>query len=125
MHRRFAQVPHRQEYAQGEDQHHDAESHNQDRLDLRAEGLYFVFDVALVHFRDLEHQSIQVAAFFTHRDHLQHHRIEHPGCGGGAEDALAALHAIAHLLDAAAHEFIVHHHADDIHPLQDRHAALE
>ena len=39
------------------------------------------------------------------------------------QDALAAFHSIAHLFDSGAHEFIVQ--TDHVHPLQDRHTALE
>src|SRR5574340_1676175 len=125
MHRSLAEIPHRQEYPEGEDQHQYAKKYDQDRFDLRTQGLYLVFNLALVHVGNLEHQSVHIASLFAHRDHLQYHRIKHAGCDRGAQDTLAALHAFAHLLDAAAHEFVINHHADHAQPLQDRHPALE
>jgi len=123
--RRFAEVPHRQEDAEGEDEHEHAEGDDHDRLDIGAQVLDLVFDFALVQAGDFKHQPVHVTRFFAHRYHLQHGGVEHAGCIGGTQDAFAALDAVAHLFDLAAHVFVIHHHAHGVEGLHDGNAALE
>src|SRR5580765_1468620 len=94
----LAQLPHRQEHAQSEDQHEDAENDGDDRLDVDRQVLDFVVDLPLVHVGDLVQEVIHLARFLAHGDHLQNDGREHTGRDGGAQDALTPLHALAHLL---------------------------
>src|SRR5687768_8379572 len=121
---RRRQVPHRQEHAEREDQYERAHHHEEDRLDLRRQALDLDRHLALVHVGDLGHEGVDLAGLLAYRDHLQHHRVEHARGHRGAQDAFAALDAVAHLQDARFEVGVVDHARHHRERLHDRHAAL-
>src|SRR6266568_5893145 len=115
---RSPQIPDGEEYPERQDQHQDAEQHDQDGLDLRRERLQLVLDLALIHLGDLAQQLVQLTRLLAHGDHLQHHRRENSGRDGGPQQAFAALDAVADLLDPLRAIGVVDdllHHRERLH----------
>ena len=125
LHRRAAQVPHRQEHAEREHEHQHAQHHDQDRLDLLAQGLELVLDLAGVEAGDLVHQLVDRAGLLAHRDHLQHHRGEDAGGGRRAQDRVASLDRAAHAVQAPRDVLVLDRLRDHAERLLDRHAAAQ
>jgi len=88
-------VPHRQEDAECEHQHHAAHRNHQDGFQRRTEIVEVVIHFAFVMFGDLVQEFRQGTGFLAQRDHLQYQGREQAGGMCRLPERFSALDAVA------------------------------